>query len=108
MKERRMHVPGAGGLSLCILFLLCLGSHAPSAVELEDTPSFFSLLLFFLPIDLTVDGAINGDQAKHTTSDQLLLTLATLCKGEKVCEVRFGNNAVKRKIWQREMPRCKT
>jgi hypothetical protein len=48
----------------------------PSAAELVDTPSFFSLLLFFFPIDFTIDGAINGDQAKHATSSQLLLALA--------------------------------
>jgi hypothetical protein len=88
MRERRVHAPGACGLSLCILFFLCLGSHALSAAELVDVPSF-SLLLFFFPIDFTADGAIIGDQAKHITSDQLLLTLTTLFKGEKVCEVRF-------------------
>jgi hypothetical protein len=89
MRERRVHAPGACGLSLCILLFLCLGSHALSAAELVDVPSFFSLLLFFFPIDFTADGAIIGDQAKHITSDQLLLTLTTLFKGEKVCEVRF-------------------
>jgi hypothetical protein len=51
-------------LSLCVLLLLCLGSHVPGAVELVDAPSFFSLLLFFFfPIDFIADGAINGDQA---------------------------------------------
>jgi hypothetical protein len=84
-----VHAPGACGLSLCVLFFLYLGSHAPSAAELVDAPSFFSLLLFFFPIDFTADGAINGDQAKHITSDQLLLALATLCKEEKVCKIRF-------------------
>jgi hypothetical protein len=49
---------------------------------------FPSSSLFFFPIDFTADGTIIGDQAKHTTSDQLLLTLTTLFKGEKVCEVR--------------------
>jgi hypothetical protein len=29
--------------------------------------------LFFFSIDSTVDGAINGDRVKHTTSKQLLL-----------------------------------
>jgi hypothetical protein len=84
-----VYVPGSGEPLLCALLFLCFGSHAPSVAELVDAPFFFSLLLFFFPIDLTADGAINGDQAKHTTSDQLLLALATLCKGEKVCEVRF-------------------
>jgi hypothetical protein len=28
-----------------------------------DAPSFFSLLLFFFPVDFIADGAINGDQA---------------------------------------------
>jgi hypothetical protein len=89
MRERRVHVPGAGEPLLCTLLFLCFGSHAPGASTLQEAHSFFPLLLFFFPIISTVDGAINGDQAKHTTSDQLLLTLATLCKGEKVCEVRF-------------------
>jgi hypothetical protein len=84
-----VYVPGAGSPPLCTLLFLCFGSHAPSAAEHVDTPSFFSLLLFFFPIDFTADGVINGDQAKQTTSDQLLLTLATLFKGEKVCEVGF-------------------
>jgi hypothetical protein len=89
MRERRMHVPGAGEPFLYALLFLYFGSHAPRAATLEEAPSFFLLLLFFFPIISTVDGAINGDQAKHTTSDQLLLTLAILCKGEKVYEVRF-------------------
>jgi hypothetical protein len=89
MRERRMHVPDAGEPFLCALLFLCFSSHAPGAATLEEAFSFFPLLLFFFPIISTADGAINGDQAKHTTSDQLLLTLATLCKGEKVCEVRF-------------------
>jgi hypothetical protein len=84
-----VYVPGTGEPLLYALLFLYFGSHAPSAGELVDAPSFFSLLLFFFLIDFTADDAINGDQAKHTTSDQLLLALATLCKGEKVCEVRF-------------------
>jgi hypothetical protein len=104
MRERRVYVLGAGEP----LLFLCFGLHAPEAATLEEVSSFFPLLLFFFSIISTADGTINGDQAKHTTSDQLLLTLATLCKGEKVCEVRFWNNAVKREIWQREIPRSKT
>jgi hypothetical protein len=76
MREKRMHVPGAVEL----LLFLCFGSHAPGAATLEEASSFFPLLLFFFPITSTADGVINGDQAKHTTSDQLLLTLTTLCK----------------------------
>jgi hypothetical protein len=83
-----LYVPDAGEALLCALLFLCFGSHAPSAAELVDALSF-SLLLFFFPIDITTDDAINEDQVKHTTLDQLLLVLATLCKGEKVCEVRF-------------------
>jgi hypothetical protein len=89
MRERRMHVPGAGEPLLCALLFLCFGSHAPGETTLEEASSFFHLFLFFFPIISTADGDINGDRAKHTTLDQLLLTLATLCKGEKVCEVRF-------------------
>jgi hypothetical protein len=87
MRERRVHVPGAGEPLLCALLFLCFGSHAPRAITLEEAHSFFPLLLFFFPIISTVDGAINEDQEKYTTLDQLLLTLATLCKGEKVCKV---------------------
>jgi hypothetical protein len=43
--------------------------------------------LFFFPMAEVVNGAINGDQAKGCTSDQLLFVLAVLCKGEKVCKV---------------------
>jgi hypothetical protein len=75
-----VYVPGAGEPLLCALLFLCFGSHALSAAELVDTPSFFSLLLFFFQIDFTADGAINGDQAKHITLDQLFLILATLFK----------------------------
>jgi hypothetical protein len=82
-----MHVPGAGEPLLCAILFLCFGSHAPRAATLEEAHSFFPLLLFFFPIISTVDGAINEDQEKYTTLDQLLLTLATLCKGEKVCKV---------------------
>jgi hypothetical protein len=71
------------------LIFLCFGSHAPDAAALVNTPSFFSLLLLFFSIVSTVNGAINGDQAKGCTLDQLLLALATLCKDEKVCKVRF-------------------
>jgi hypothetical protein len=78
MRERRVYVLGTGEP----LLFLCFGLHAPEAATLEEASSFF-------PIISTADGAINGDQAKHITSDQLFLTLATLCKGEKVCEVRF-------------------
>jgi hypothetical protein len=84
-----MYVPGVGEPLICALLFFCFGSHAPDAAALVDTPSFFSLLLFFFPIVSTVNGAINGDQVKGCTSDQLLLALATLCKGEKVCKVRF-------------------
>jgi hypothetical protein len=69
MRERRMHVPGAGEPLLCALLFLCFGSHTPGAATLEEALSFFPLLLFFFPIISTVNGAINGDQAKHTTSD---------------------------------------
>jgi hypothetical protein len=89
MRERRVYVLGADEPLLCAILFLCLGLHAPGAATLEEASSFFPLLLFFFPIISTVDGVINGDQANHTTSYQLLLTQATLCKGEKVCEVRF-------------------
>jgi hypothetical protein len=89
MRERRVYVLGAGEPLLCALLFLCFGLHAPGAATLEETSSFFPLLLFFFLIISTADGAINEDQAKYTSSDQLLLTLATLCKGEKICEVRF-------------------
>ena len=62
-----MYAPGTWGLSLCDLLLLCFGARTPDAGALVDASPFFPLLLFFFPIISTVDGAINGDQAKGFT-----------------------------------------
>jgi hypothetical protein len=79
-----MCAPGACELSLYTLLLLCFGSHAPGPDMLVKAPSFFSLSIFFLLLDLTADGAINRDRVKHIISSQLLLALAISCKGERL------------------------
>jgi hypothetical protein len=79
-----VYAHGACELSLCTLLFLCFDLHAPGAAALEEASSLLSLSLFFILLDLTADGAINGDRVKHIILSQLLLSLATSCKGERM------------------------
>jgi hypothetical protein len=59
-----VRVPGARGLSLCTLLLLCFGSRTPGAGSGEPAPSLLFLLFFFLSTTEELEGIINGGRVK--------------------------------------------
>jgi hypothetical protein len=97
-----MHLAPATCLSAPFTFLW-FGLHTPDAAALEEASSLLSLSLFFLLLDLTADGAINGDRVKHTILSQLVLALATSCKGEMLWRKRSS----KEKYLELKLETCK-